>query len=587
MNVEYVNSQTVLQEELLSEIAKHQILGLDIETRGLNPLKHQIVCIQLYGGDDAWVIDTRKVNIRPLLEVLTATNPLFIGHNLKFDLSFLKINYDFAPKRIFDTMIAYGIRYMGLESPYVSLRALVKEHIGVILDKDMRGSFQLTYGELTDEQINYSALDVRYLQDIFEAQLPVLQERELIRTAQLEFALIPAIIDMELTGITLDVNALETLIERQIKKQSEVELKIGRLLGDVHVQGSFFNEPKLSINLGSPKQVLSAFKKLGVELENTRADTLRKLAHPFAKAMLEYRATSKMITTYGRKFITTHLREDGKIHAQFNQLGTRTGRFSSSKPNLHNIPADVEYRDCFIAGEGNILISADYSQVELKIAAVMSRDTAMLDEYKKINPDLHRRTGSLIYKVALDEVTPFQKGRGKNCNYGTMYGISKYGLYNKFDIPLDEGDELLLGFSRAYPILSYFMQEQSNIGLKQGYTTTKIGRRRYYRRPAIDDIEYGRKIGSIRREASNHKIQGTAAEIMKQSLVYIYEEIKDTDTHLVNTIHDELVVETPADNTSSVVRTVYDCMERAGRDIMGDELKWTISLGFGKTWKHV
>ncbi|GAH32668.1 unnamed protein product [marine sediment metagenome] len=257
------------------------------------------------------------------------------------------------------------------------------------------------------------------------------------------------------------------------------------------------------------------------------------------------------------------------------------------KPNLENIPADPFYRSCFISEEDTILITADYDQVELKIAAIMSNEIAMLDEYGKKDSDLHRLTASRVFKVPVEEVQAEQRDGGKACNFGVMYGISEYGLLRRFGIPLDEGRFLIEGFGKAYPTLTSYMLEQGQSALRDGYNTTEIGRRRYYELPAFGSREYGKNIARIRREAANHKIQGTGADIMKQAMVNVHKAIEPYSAHIVNTVHDELVIEGPINHTSNLLPIVREQMELAGRQIMGDTLEWSVSIGVEGSWKKV
>lgn len=580
----YITSQIILEEVAIPEIAQLDVLGIDIETRGMDPKTSTILSIQIGSPNNVWVIDARKVNVAPLFSVLSQTNPLVIGHNLKFDLSFLISQYGYTPARLYDTMIAYGILHNGLESPYVSLRQLVGDHFEVKLDKDVRETFKYVYGDLTDKQIEYAGNDVKYLCGIFEDQLERLRLDNLIRIAQLEFDLVPVVVDMELTGIRLDQDKWLEAMEKSLRKASEIELQIQEVIGGGATQSSFFGTPKSTINPRSSKQMLDAFHSFDRKIESTSASVLKYVDHPLAKLLLSYRESYKLGSTYGRNFLEL-VQDDGRIHAEFNQLGARSGRFSSSGPCLHNIPGAIFYRSCFISGKDMMMITADWSQIEYKIAALMSGETSIINEYKKKGADFHSLTAADIYGVPQSEVSTEQRDVGKTTNFGVIYMISKYGLARRLDIKVDKADKIIKNHRKTYPKLTAFMESSAALGVSQGYNTTKLGRRRYYQCPPISDPEYRRKISFIRREAGNNPIQGTAAEIMKRALIDVAREIKQYDAHILSTIHDEMLVETPKEHTSFVLGIVNDKMEKAGEEIMGNEITWDVSLAVGGHWK--
>lgn len=573
--IEYVMNNEVLKYEVFQQLSKYDILGLDIETRGLDPFQDDMLLLQLGWKDDAWVIDARLVDLEPLFAFLLDLNPLLVGHNLRFDLAFLQHKYNFYPKRVYCTMTAFGILENGKQSPYVSLRELVRKHANVVLDKDVRQSFKYTYGDLTEPQIQYAARDVMYLDQIYSAQVKRLKKDNLIRTAKLEFEVLPVTVKMHLNGMGIDQEKWKKLANSLSKEISEVEMRMADLLGDAAVQTSFIGEPKLSINPRSPDQMKKAFAKFGIELEDTRADTLRKLDHPLAKLLLEHREKAKLASTYGLGFLED-VGPDGRIHAEYNPLGTVTGRFSSSGPNMQNIPAQSRYRNCFVADEGNKIITADFSQIELKMAAVLAGEKAMIEEYQKPDADLHQLTADRIET---------SRSKAKNINFGTLYGISEYGLYRKFDIPKEEGSVLIERFFKAYPAISKFMQREAGKVMSKGFNTTIIGRRRYYKLPPISDPDFGIKLSSIKRQAGNTPIQGSAGEVMKQALVDVDKAISNYDAMLVSTVHDELSVECNENQLAEIIGIVNDKMQSAGEKLVGDEVTWDVGLVYGDFWK--
>jgi len=584
MPFEYVTSQVVLTDEVIPELAKLDKIGLDIETRGFNPRHSDILTAQFGNSDVQWVVDARRVNLQPLLDMLTTARPLLIGHNLKYDLEFLANAYGFSPKRLFDTMLAYGIIYNGIESPYVSLKFLVEHYCGTTLDKDVRESFVSTYGDLTEDQVRYAARDVEYLIPIAEAQSDELHRDRLLATAQLEFRVIPVVVQLENSGIKLNQDKWLDVAEKVAKRAVEVEGDIARIIGATKLQESFFGDVLYDMNPRSNPQMLNAFHMLGVNVPDTKESTLSKIEHPLARTLLSYRKLRKMSGTYGKNFFK-FIEGGGRLHAEFNQLGARSGRFTSGKPNMQNIPGDTDHRSCFICEPGNILVTADFSQIELKLAAILSNEPEMLAEYEKADADLHALTGCKIFGVTLDNLLPWQRQIGKHCNFGILYKISKYGMYKKWGIPLTAGERYIAEFKRAYPVLTRFMDGQSDIAVSQGYNVTGLGRRRYYSIPPLTSELYFKLISSVRRESSNFPIQGGAADIMKLSLINICDRIPEVGGFMVNTIHDEVVVEVPKQNVSEAVAIIYNSMSDAGEELAGDRLEWKVSVATGNCWK--
>lgn len=581
MIVKYITSQAILDEEVIPSLAQADILGLDIETYGLNPRKSDIITIQLSDAENIWVIDVRKVNPLPLLQIMGQTKPLFVGHNLKFDLAFLQHKYGFIPTRIFDTMIAYGIRMNGLDNHFISLRDLLKLHLDITLDKDIRRTFRFTYDALTNEQIEYAADDVRYLHKLLHKQVALLESDGLIETAQLEFNLIPVVVDMELAGIVLDVENWELAMKNSLERAATLGNKIANIVGDTAAQTTFFDVP--AVNPRSQKQMLLAFRSLGIDIDSTSKDVLQYIKHPLASTLLEYRKYYKLGSTYGKNFVN-FVDSDGKIHAEFNQMGTVSGRFSSKGPNLQNLPRNIIYRKCFVAGDNNILLTADYHQIEYKVAALLSEEQSIINEYKKGEADFHRLTASKLFETPFDAVTKEQRFAGKTCNFGTIFGISKFGLARNLNVPVDKAEVYLANFKNMYPKLNMFMRKQADLAQSNGFTSTVIGRRRYYPMPDMNLHNYAGIVSKIRREAGNMPVQGTAADIMKVALIKVNNAIKPYNSHIINTIHDEMIVECPIGYTSTMIPILHNEMEAAAKEIMGDKIRWDISLIFGNSW---
>jgi len=594
--MEFVTSDIVLQEEILPDILRHDILSLDVETTGFNPRESVLVLVQIATPEEIYVFDARACNLTPLFSGIEQVNPLIIGHNLKFDLKFLKQKYNFTPKRLFDTMLAWGIIYNGKRSQFASLHELTLLLLGETLDKDLRASFQYTYGDVTEEQIKYAANDVRFLYNIFREELTLLKQDDLIATAKLEFSLIPVVVDLELTGIRIDRNKWEEIIARLPEEIQALEQEIGKMLSNrssgylqsalVEKSGSLVQTDGLPVDFNprSNLQVRRELVNFGYNVDNVRASTLRSIPHPFARAILKHRNLAKIASTYGKNFLAL-IESDGKIHANFNQNGSRSGRFSSSNPNLQNIPRSSAFRGCFIADAGCKFITADFSQIELRTAAVLSGEPKMLEEYSRKDADLHRRTASYIYKIPVDKVTSEQRSVGKNGNFSIIYQISPAGFASRYEISIKEAERIISGFWSAYDMLHNYMLSQGDLAVTRGYTKTAIGRRRYFLPPSQNSRMYRAEISKIRREGANFPVQGTAADIMKLALIKVREAIMPYGASIVNTVHDELVVNTPEETVAEVAALVYNEMINAAIDTLGDELPWEVNMKIGNCWE--
>jgi len=313
------------------------------------------------------------------------------------------------------------------------------------VDEIIRETFKYVYGDLTDKQIEYAGNDVKYLCGIFEDQLEALRFNDSVRIAQLEFKLVPVVVDMELTGIKLDQEKWLAATERSLQKASEIELQIQEMIGGGAVQSSFLGTPKSTINPRSSKQMLDAFHSFDRKITSTSESGLKYIDHPLAKLLLDYRKSYKLGSTYGKNFLEL-VQDDGRIHAEFNQLGAQSGRFSSSKPNLQNIPTRTplghRVRNGFVAAEGNLLLSVDYSQIELRIVAHMANDTAMLNVFRA-KQDIHATTAAAIYDVPLEDAgwndqTPCRSTRKSNREWpvsapGNLHQVVSASLLSFFE----------------------------------------------------------------------------------------------------------------------------------------------------------
>ncbi len=566
------------EEELLKvlpELEKETILSLDSEGTSLDPLTSRLLLFQIATKDKAFVIDCTKVSLDPLKPLLEADRPLKIAQNAKYDYGILKAQAGITLGRLYDTMLAERLITCGL-SRDISLKALADKYLSFKLDKTIRESFYdpgnpaLT-GKFTKAQLEYAARDAQILFEIFQKQTKSLQEDDLVETAKLEFSVVPVVAEMELRGSLIDQEKWRAHIKELVEKRDAVNKEIQdelRHLTD-YSQVDLFGNVSDSINLDSPLQLLEAFKKLGVDLPNTSEATLSKTAHPLAKKLLEYRGYEKMITSFGETILEKIHPKDKRLHPDFIQLGADTGRFACNNPNLQQIPADSGFRSCFIASNGYKLITADYSQIELRIMAEVSEDPAFLEAFNK-DVDLHTLTASQMFRIPTEEVDKEKRFQAKSINFGLMYGRGPASLGNQIGLSIDDSKKLLDVYFATYKKVKRWLDNMGRDAMRYGYVRTLGGRKRSFIMPEKTDPEYQKLIGAVERQGKNMPIQGTSADITKYALVYIADEIKAKkyDAYLIHTVHDEIVTEAREDIADEVAKMVEEKMIEAGKKLL-------------------
>jgi DNA polymerase-1 len=380
---------------------------------------------------------------------------------------------------------------------------------------------------------------------------------------EVELPLVRVLADMESTGVALDQDLLASM-------RKEMESKLALLTEELYAQAG------CRFNLNSPKQLADVlFNQLKLPVVkrtktglSTDSEVLQKLAsrHPLPQKLLEYRELAKLISTYLEALPKLIHPASGRIHASFHQTGAATGRLSSSEPNLQNIPIKTELgrqiRKAFIAPRGGwCLVSADYSQIELRILAHLCGDAQLLEAFRQ-ETDIHRRTASLIYGVPEQEVTPEMRSAMKAINYGIIYGMSAHGLSNELGIPHEEASAFIEAYFARYPKVRAFLDEQIEHARRDGYVQTLLGRRRYI--PEIASPNQAvRQFGE--RMAVNAPIQGTAADLIKRAMVQVAARLREgrLESRMILQVHDELVFEAPVREPNALAQLVRDVMEHA------------------------
>ncbi|OGY26849.1 MAG: hypothetical protein A2Z11_01565 [Candidatus Woykebacteria bacterium RBG_16_43_9] len=590
-----VNFDVIRSDEdvsrILPEIEVVPIIGIDTEGTKFDPFTAKLLLLQISTKEKSYVFDCTKVDISPLKHILEAERPLKVVQNAKFDYSLLKVQSGIKLGNIFDTMLAERILTCGI-SREISLKTLAEKYLGMKIDKTIREDFYqptspVLRGKFTEGQLEYAARDAWVLIRIFEKQYQQLREEGLIETAKLEFAIVPVVAEMELRGSLIDKEKWRSHIAELEKKRDQISKEIQ---GDIrhlapYSQVDLFGNESDTVNLDSPIQLLQVFKKLGEDLPNTSEITLKKSTHPLAKKTLEYRAYEKMITSFGETILEKINPVTGRLHPDFIQLGADTGRFACNNPNLQQIPADSGFRSCFIATPGYKLITADYSQIELRIMAEVSEDPAFLKAFTQ-DLDLHSLTASQMFRVPLEKVGKDKRFQAKSINFGLMYGRGPVSLSGQIGLSVDESKKLLDVYFSSYKKVKRWLDNVGRAAIRDGEVRTLGGRRRMFTIPERVHPEYDKLVSAVERQGKNMPIQGTSADITKYALAYIYDDIrkKKLDAYLIHTVHDEIVAEAREDIAEDVAKIIEEQMIKAGRKLL-NKVRVKVDVHISDCWE--
>jgi DNA polymerase-1 len=333
------------------------------------------------------------------------------------------------------------------------------------------------------------------------------------------------------------------------------------------------------LNLNSPQQITSAFRSLGIELPDTKVWTLLKVDHPAARLLLEYRELQKKVGTYLETYPEFIDEKTGRIHANFLQCRVPTGRLACTRPNIQQIPHEDEFRRCFVAEEGNVLVIADYSQIELRILAEVSDDPGFVGAFQK-GEDLHRVTAATMFGVEKEAVTKEQRTAAKRINFGLAYGRGPKSLSAQIGTDEDRARALIDEYFANYPKVQKYLQDTANEAMRTRTLRTLSGRvRKFGNTSGLSSMERG----ALRREAMNYPIQGASADIAKLALGYMRRELMDLDAHLINCIHDEFVVECAQEVAPEVSQRMKDAMVRAGEELL-TKVPLEVEVAVSREW---
>ncbi|MCB1084654.1 MAG: DNA polymerase I [Chlamydiia bacterium] len=580
-----VDSEKELKE-LIKRLEKEKELCIDTETDQLSPLAARLVGVGVgIHPHEAWYVPTNGnlsletvlAYFKPLIE---NPNIAFYGHNIKYDIHILK-NHGIDLKTVgFDTMVASYL--CAPQKNRHNLDQLSLEHFGKVKTsiKDLlgKGKNARTMRDVPiQEASDYCCEDIDYTCRLKEALEKELEEKNVVSVLrEIELPLIPVLVSMERYGMYLDVAKLDDMAELLRLELAALEKDIFALAGE-------------EFNIKSPKQLGNIlFEKLQISLggkkKSTRAEILEGLKrdHPIAGKILEFRALEKLRSTYAEALPQQVNKDTGRIHCTFMQTVTATGRLSCQDPNLQNIPIRTEegrkIREAFIPEqEGWRYLSADYSQIELRLLAHLSGDPKLIAAFNN-HEDIHASTAATIFDVPLEKVTKAMRSGAKAVNFGLIYGQQAYGLSQELGIDIKEASAFIKKYFSRYPKVAEFIEGAKEKVRKTGIATTMFHRKRPI--PEIHSTN-GMIRAAAERLAVNTPLQGSQADIIKMAMAKVYHALeKEKLAFMVLQIHDELIFELPEENAFQVSDIVREIME----NITLLTVPLTVNIAIGKNW---
>lgn len=596
----YVNNADLINPAL-DELEKEKVVGVDTEGTSLDPYEGVLLTIQIGTSEKTFIFDARELDLKHtqrFKEFLENAKIIKLFHNGKFDYKHIKYHLGISVSNIFDTMLTEVVLNAGIGRGYYSLKELASKYAQFDLEKATRATFEgvTPHTKLTEAQLRYSAIDSLIMFPVFDEQLKKLKKENLVDIAKLEFATTRVVGDMELKGVYVDVKRWKELIKELSVKREETARKFQKEIRPFFKSNSIdlFGNVGDSININSQVQLMDLFNnKMHLELPSTGDAVLENYDQSVVKLLREYRGYEKLVSAFGENLISKINRKTGRIHPDFNQLGAATGRFSCNNPNFQQIPrqsVNAQFRTCFKPEPGYKLVTTDYSTMEMRIMADLSGDRGLIDAFHK-GVDVHSHTAALMFNL---EMTPdFAKKHkderfaAKSINFGLMYGRGPSSLARQIGVSSERGKEYLDKYFKLYPGVKRFLEKVAKEAVKNGWSTTPAGRKRWYIMPDKDDPEYQRKIGHIERQAKNHPIQGTNADAIKYALVFMQEDIKAKgfDAWPVLTVHDEVVCEVREDQAEEWAKIQSKEMCRAG-ELFVKKVPIESSPFVGDVWEH-
>lgn len=582
-------------KELIVQLEQQTEVSFDTETTGIDANNADLVGFSFSFKQGEGYYVPVPAGRQQTLDILAYFKPLFndpakiwIGQNIKYDLLVMKWYGVELNGNLFDTMVAhYVIEPEGRHNmDLLSTRFLGYTPVAI---EELIGKKGKGQGTMRDVEINkikeYAVEDADITLQLKNTFAPLLVENEAERVfREVETPLIPVLAAVEFEGVKIDMDFLREY-SKELQREAET------------CEESVYRQAGLRFNLSSPKQlgeILFEKLKLNPNARTTKSgqyatgeDVLRKMAHenPIVDDIIGYRELTKLKSTYVDALPQIINPKTGRVHTNFGQTIAVTGRLSSTNPNLQNIPIRTErgreIRKAFVPrDENHLLVSADYSQIELRIVAAVSGDPAMCDAFVQ-HKDIHTATAAKVFNVAEDQVTKEMRYKAKSVNFGIIYGQGAFGLAENLNITKAEARDIIDNYKKQFPYIQKYMDDTINFARKYGYVKTMLGRKR-----SLKDINSGNFTvrGYAERNAINSPIQGTAADMIKLAMIKIHAAFREQNiqTKMVLQVHDELVFDAPKNEIETITPIILQCMKTAL--ILPNNIPAEAEVGVGTNW---
>ena len=593
-------------EELISAIKTDTGFSFDTETTSINPMNCELVGISFsVDAGKGWYIPISHKDGTQLSKnsVLSRLSPIFSdtttpvrAHNANYDITVLRENGIFVEGLEFDTMIAAHVA--GGRNP--GLKDLALDRFGhemtPITELIGSGKNQITMSEVSIEKAaKYASADADYTERLHSILRKELEQKEILGLfSNVEIPLIPVLVKMQQNGVALNVELLSEMSSELLEHMNSIKTEMFELIGHEFN----LNSPKQlsdllfsQLNLPTTRKTKSGFSTnaqslhdLKFKLDMGYSENADPRSYEVLNRILEYREVAKIKSTYVDALPTMVNAKTGRVHTTYRQTGTSTGRLSSNDPNVQNIPVRTELgrrvREAFIADrdQNNILVAADYSQIELRVLAHYSRDEGLMNAFHN-NEDIHSSTGSLVYGVPIPEVAPDMRRIAKVLNFGVIYGLSPHGISQQTDLTQKEGKKFIDLYFSKYPGIQKYLDGVKDQCRQNGYVETILGRRRYL--PDINSRNF-RFRSQAERAAINMPIQGTAADIIKVAMINIQKRLDELkmNSKMILQVHDELIFEAPNNEVTQLNSIISELMPSA----LKLDVPITIDTKMGSTW---
>lgn len=627
--------KVISAEEALELLAPLSVVELDTETMGLDPYTKELLTVQLGCAEFQVVIDCTSVDIHLFKEYMENPQRMFLGWNIKFDLKFL-YHQRIVPLRVYDGYLAEKLLWLGYPAGMheMSLKAASINYLGVDMDKSVRGKIIQT--GLTEDVIVYAAGDVSYLGKIRDKQLIELEKKGLLKAIDFENEFVKCLAYIEYCGAKLDVDKWKIKMATDLNNLEKYEAELNEWVEEseysskycsVNIQGDLFNgfdtKPRCHINWTSSQQVIPLFEELGLNLKVLDKETKHykksvdiKVVEPQASKSplipiyIKYKKAAIIVNTFGQKFLNLINPVTGRIHANFNQLGTDTGRLSSTEPNLQNLPHDAQTRACFVSDKGNRWISADYSGQESYLMASMANDEAMLDELINGSGDLHSLTAKMVFQqiprdMPLKDIKKNFKDlrqEAKGYEFCFNYGGQDSTLIRNYGLDAKRAKEIYENYMSGFAGLKRYQDFRRVDVMRKGYILlSKITGHKayiydydelkrqmekqddpdfwaYYREmkqenPECDTVQGVRRLARRKAESEkqsiNYPIQAAGALCFKLASIKLFNWLLKNDllfkVKYCIPVHDEINLEAPDEISEEVADILVKCMVSAGK----------------------